>query len=141
MPTAVFNTRHAVNVPTIDVGIAHDTGIAEQFYYTYKVGTNYVWLSTNPDNNEVFINTKPPVVSGHSAIALTCQQDPDVPLDGAELVLSLDDEIIGINGVIKPSSLCEVCHLELNLSMLLIKIVPILVLKMGLPLHVRNIYS
>ena len=100
------------NVPTVDVGVSHDSGTLDQFYHTFKVGTNYIWLSTNLDNKDVLINTKPPVVSGHSAVALICQQDTSVPLDGAELVLALDKETIGINGIIKRSSICEVCCLE-----------------------------
>ena len=113
----VYPIPFTVNVPTVDVGASHDSGILDQFYYTFKIGTNYIWLSTNPDNNDVLINTKPPVVSGHNAVAVVCQQDPAIPLDGATLVLSRDDEIIGINGIIKPSSLCEVCYLETSYSM------------------------
>lgn len=98
------------NVPTLDNGKPHDQGTQLAFSIGFKVGTNLVCLSKNSQDIDALVNGLDPNEEpvGYSAISLTCRQDPAVKLDGVEAVLSLDGEVIGGNGDLKPSSLCPV---------------------------------
>lgn len=95
------------NTPVAEHGDAQDQGIKLQFSTGFTVGTQLICLVNNKDGDEILINNSPSI-PGFSALSLICRQDQTVPLENAVAELSFNDEVIGTNGVVQHSSLCEV---------------------------------
>lgn len=95
------------NYPTVDKGSHSDEGSLHEDTIVFKVGVDNICLSENMDGDAALVDNDI-VLSGYTSISFICQQDPLVPLDGVEALLKFDGEVIGTNGEVKESSLCEV---------------------------------
>ena len=95
------------NTPIVEHGDSQDQGLKRQFSTGFTVGTVLICLSENNYGNEALINNSPSI-PGYSAISLICRQDQAVPLTNAVAKLIINGEVVGVNGVVRRSSLCKV---------------------------------
>ena len=95
------------NTPFVEHGDAQDQGLKRQFSTGFTVGTLLICLSENNYGNEALINNSPSI-PGYSAISLICRQDQRVHLTNAVAKLIINGEVVGVNGIVHPSSFCKV---------------------------------
>ena len=97
----------SANQPTVDKGGHGNLGDVRRHTIVFKVGTDYICLSENKDGNAALVNNDI-VISEYTSISFICRQDPLVPLDGVQAVLAFGKEVIGSDGEVGSSSLCQV---------------------------------